>query len=65
MTARIAEIAAENERAADALKTVEKRLADMAVLIKNVTTYQKTKPVFEAYRRQRTKRHTAPPMKVA
>ena len=65
LTARIAEIAAENERAADALKTVEKRLADMAVLIKNVTTYQKTKPVFEAYRRQRTKRHTAPPMKVA
>ncbi len=24
----------------------EKRLADMAVLIKNVSTYQKTKPVY-------------------
>ena len=55
LTARIAEIAAENERAADALKTVEKRLADMAVLIKNVTTYQKTKPVFEAYRAAKDK----------
>ena len=55
LTARIAEIAAENERAADALKTVEKRLADMAVLIKNVTTYQKTKPVYEAYRAEKDK----------
>ena len=55
LTARIAEIAAENEQAADALKTVEKRLADMAVLIKNVTTYQKTKPVFEAYRAAKDK----------
>ena len=55
LTARIAEIAAENERAADALKTVEKRLADMAVLIKNVTTYQKTKPVYEAYRAAKDK----------
>ncbi|EKC51762.1 hypothetical protein LEA_17238, partial [human gut metagenome] len=32
-----------SEQAADSLKTAEKRLADMAVLIKNVTTYQKTK----------------------
>ncbi len=55
LTARIAEIAAENERAADALKTVEKRLADMAVLIKNVTTYQKTKSVYEAYRAAKDK----------
>ncbi|MBC8586250.1 relaxase/mobilization nuclease domain-containing protein [Youxingia wuxianensis] len=55
LTARIAEIAAENERAADALKTVEKRLADMAVLIKNVTAYQKTKPVYEAYRAAKDK----------
>ena len=26
---------------------LEKRLADMAVLIKNVSTYQKTKPVYD------------------
>jgi len=34
---------------------VEKRLADMAVLIKNVTTYQKTKPLYEAYKKARNK----------
>ena len=31
------------------------RLADMAGLIKNVTTYQKTKPVYDAYRRAKDK----------
>ena len=55
LTARIAEVTAESEQAADALKDVEKRLADMAVLIKNVTTYQKTKPVYDAYRKARNK----------
>ena len=55
LTAKIAEITAASEQAADSLKDVEKRLADMAVLIKNVTTYQKTKPVYEAYRQARNK----------
>ncbi len=50
LTAKIEEITAANEQAADALKGVEKRLADMAVLIKHIATYQKTKPVYEAYR---------------
>lgn len=36
----------QHEKTADALKSVEKRLADMAVLMKHVTTYQKTKPVY-------------------
>ena len=40
---------------ADSLKEVEKRLSDMAVLIKNVTTYQKTKPVYEAYKKAKDK----------
>ena len=44
-----------NEKTADALKSVEKRLADMAVLMKHVTTYQKTKTVYEAYRRAKDK----------
>ena len=44
-------MAAESGQAADALKDAEKRLADMAVLIKNVSTYQKTKPVYDAYRK--------------
>ena len=51
LVSRIEEINAENVKTADALKSVEKRLADMAVLMKHVTTYQKTKPVYEAYRR--------------
>ena len=43
------------KQAAGALKGVERRLADMAVLIKNVSTYQKTKPVYEAYRAAKDK----------
>ena len=42
-------------QAGDSPKDVEKRLSDMAVLIKNVTTYQKTKPLYEAYRKARDK----------
>ena len=55
LTAKIAEIQTESEQAADALKSVEKRLADMAVLMKNVSTYQKTKPVYDAYRKARNR----------
>lgn len=55
LTAKISEIAAASEQAADSLKTAEKRLADMAVLIKNVTTYQKTKPAYDAYRKAKNK----------
>ena len=55
LVSRIEEMAAESGQAADALKNVEKRLAEMAVLIKNVSTYQKTKPVYEAYRRAKDK----------
>ena len=51
LTAKIAEITAAGEQAADSLKAVEKKLSDMAVLIKNVTTYQKTKPAYDAYRK--------------
>ena len=55
LVARIDEIAAASEQAADALKNVERRLADMAVLIKNITIYQKTKPVYEAYKKEKDK----------
>ena len=55
LTAKISEIASASEQAADSLKTAEKRLADMAVLIKNVTTYQKTKPAYDAYRKAKNK----------
>ena len=55
LVSRIEEMAAESGQAADALKNAEKRLADMAVLIKNFSTYQKTKPVYDAYRKARNR----------
>ena len=55
LVSRIEEMAAESGQAADALKNAEKRLAEMAVLIKNVSTYQKTKPVYDAYRKARNR----------
>ena len=55
LTARIAAIQTESEQAAESLKNAEKRLADMAVLIKNISTFQKTKPVYDAYRKARNK----------
>ena len=55
LTARIAAIQTESEQAAESLKNAEKRLADMAVLIKNVSTFQKTKPVYDAYRKAKNK----------
>ena len=55
LVSRIEEVTAASEQAADSLKDVERRLADMAVLIKNVTTYQKTKPLYDAYRKAKDK----------
>ena len=55
LVSRIEEMAAESGQAADALKNAEKRLAEMAVLIKNVSTFQKTKPAYDAYRKARNK----------
>ena len=55
LTAKIEEVQTESEKAGDALREVEKRLADMAVLIKNVSTFQKTKPAYDTYRKARNK----------
>ena len=55
LTAKIEEIQTESEKAGDALKEVEKRLADMAVLIKSVSTFQKTKPAYDTYQKSRNK----------
>lgn len=55
LESRIEEVTAAGEQAADTLKGAEKRLADMAVLIKNISTYQKTKPVYDAYRMAKSK----------
>ncbi|HGT1699556.1 TPA: relaxase/mobilization nuclease domain-containing protein [Clostridioides difficile] len=55
LVSRIEKVTAASEQAADSLKAVEKRLADMAVLMKHVATYQKTKPVYDAYRKAKKK----------
>ena len=44
LSARIEEITTASEQAANALKDAERRLSDMALLIKDLTTYQKTRP---------------------
>lgn len=48
---KVAEITAASDEAAAALKAAEHRLADMAVLIKNVTTYKQLRPVALEYRK--------------
>ena len=39
----------DSEQTAGNLKQVEKKLSDMAVLIKNISTYQKTKDIYRGY----------------
>ena len=55
LVSRIEEVRAASEKASDTLKGMEKRLSDMALLIKNITTYQKTKPAYDAYRKAKNK----------
>lgn len=55
LESRVAEITAANMEAMAALKTVEQRLADMAVLIKNVATYKQTRPIAAQYRNAKDK----------
>ena len=51
LESKVAGIRAANDEAAAALKDVESRLADMAVLIKNISIYKQTRPVALEYRR--------------
>ena len=55
LESRVAEITAASDEAAAALKAMEHRLADMAVLIKNVTTYKQLRPVSMEYRKAKDK----------
>lgn len=57
LEAKLNELAATSEQTVDTLKSVETRLSDMALLIKNITTYQKTKPVYDGYRKAKNKEH--------
>ncbi|MEA4971358.1 MAG: relaxase/mobilization nuclease domain-containing protein [Candidatus Pelethousia sp.] len=55
LESKVAELAVANDAAAASLKGAERRLADMALLIKNVTTYKQTKPIADDYRRAKDK----------
>ena len=55
LESKVAEISAANDEAAAALKDVEHRLGDMAVLIKNLTTYKQLRPVVLEYRKAKYK----------
>ena len=55
LQAKIAEVTAASDSTGDALKGVEMRLSDMTLLIKNITTYQQTKPAYDGYRTARNK----------
>ena len=55
LRAKVEEVAAASEQAGAALKGVEKRVSDMALLIKNITTYQQTKPAYDGYRAAKDK----------
>lgn len=50
LTAKIAEMQTAYDDAGSSIKQVEKRLADMALLIKNIENYKKTLPIQQAYR---------------
>ena len=45
----------DSEQTADSLKQAEKKLSDMAVLIKNISTYQKTKDIYRGYIKAKNK----------
>ena len=55
LESKVAEISAANDEAAAALKAVERRLSDMAVLIKNISTYRQTRPVALEYKKVKDK----------
>lgn len=55
LSAKIAALQVSSDKAAVSLKDVEKRLADMAVLMKHIGAYRKTKPSYDAYRRAKDK----------
>lgn len=52
---KIADLQDSNEQTTATLKDVERRLSDMALLIKNVTTYKELKPLYDEYKKSRNK----------
>ena len=52
---KITELQDNNEQTAAALKTVEHRLSDLALLIKHTATYKELKPLYSEYKKSRDK----------
>ena len=48
---KITELQDSNEQAAAALKTAERRLSDLALLIKHTATYKELKPLYSEYKK--------------
>ena len=55
LESKVAEISAANDEAVAALKTVERRLGEMAVLIKHISTYKQLRPVALELRQAKNK----------
>jgi len=55
LEAKAGDVAAAFDKTNHTLKTVEKRLSDMAVLMKHITTYQQTKPVYDGLKTAKNK----------
>jgi len=55
LEAKAGEVAAAFDETADTLKAAEKRLADMAALMKHITVYQQTKPVYDGLKTAKDK----------
>lgn len=55
LSAKVEEVAAASEQAASSLKAVDRRLSEMGLLIKNINTYQRTKPAYDGYRAAKDK----------
>ncbi|MDR1408995.1 MAG: hypothetical protein LBJ12_01710 [Oscillospiraceae bacterium] len=50
LSAKVAEVTIAFDETVDALKAAESRLSEMAVLMKHITTYQRTKPEYDGLR---------------
>lgn len=61
---KIAALQGENEQTAATLKDVEHRLSDMALLIKNITTYKELKLLYDEYKKTVIKKNICAGMKV-
>lgn len=48
---KISEVKEAEQQAIDTLKQLEKRISEMGLLIKNISTYQQTKPVYDRYQK--------------